>query len=410
MNYRMKKFTLTVFALFTWLGIVHLHAELAGASATNQIEAGEKISLIDITDMYIPRLDGGDNFDLIMPYGLPELDLKAVILDIDEHFLQGKPFVGGFNKGTNGAAKPTLRDPGIVGVEQLNYIFDRTVPCGVSPFTQMRSPDDKMLGVPKFQNSGVDLLLKVLRESPKKVHIVSTGSARVLAVAWAREPELMRQKVARIYLTAGATDPNYFEYNVELDTNAMIGILRSDLPIALFPCAASKPGRGAYGSFAEWSGRDSHNGYWLLTNTAFVAQMDNKLQNYIAYGMSMNPSGAFLPAMNNPTPAKFTKQEHNVWETCFWICVSGRRLVQHQDGTYRLVPAKEVLPTDKVLPNEMQPCTLEVLDAGKYHFQLTDKPTNFTIYFRGDADENERALREAFPEIYKSFKPQASRH
>ena len=214
----------------------------------------------------------------------------------------------------------------------------------------------------------------------------------------------MREKVAMIHLSAGATIPTYLEYNVALDTNAMMGILRSGLPIALLPCAASKPGYGSYNSFAEWCGKDAHNGYWKLNNTDFIADMDIRLQNYTAYGFSLTPPNAFLAAMDNPHPTVVRKQ-HNVWETCIWICLSGRRLVQRADGTYRIIPASEVLQTDKVLPNELKPCTVEVLAGGRYGFALTNKPTNFSIYFRGDADENERALQDAFPALYKSFRP-----
>jgi hypothetical protein len=387
-----------------WAQSAQLQPAASASASHDSMTETKRIPLMVITDLYIPRLDGGDNFDLIMPFGLPELDLKAVIFDIHENYLQGKPFVGDFNRGTNGATKPTLRDPGVVGVEQLNYIFDRTVPYGMSPYTRMRSPDDPMLDVPKYQMSGIDLMLKVLRESPRKVNIVSTGSARALAVAWARDPELMREKVAMIYLSAGATIPTYLDYNVELDTNAMMGILRSGLPIALFPCSASKPGYGTYNSFAEWCGKDAHNGYWKLNNTDFIADMDIRLQNYTAYGFSLTPPSSFLAAMDNPHPMVVRKQ-HNVWETCIWICLSGRRLVQREDGTHRLIIASELRNTDKILLNELKPCTVEVLAGGRYSFTLTDKPSNFSIYYRGDAEENERALQDAFPALYKSFRP-----
>ena len=49
-------------------------------------------------------------------------------------------------------------------------------------------------------------------------------------------------------------------------------------------------------------------------------------------------------------------KEHYVWETAVWICVSGRKLVKRADGTHRLIPAEQVLPTDTVLPNELRPC------------------------------------------------------
>ena len=108
------------------------------------------IPLINTTDLYFPGQDIGDNFDIIAAYALEEVDLRAVILDVTEDY-----------RLENGIG----RDMGIIPVTQLNYIFDRTVPAAPSPFTRMRSTTDKMEDVPKFQQAGVELLLKTLRES-----------------------------------------------------------------------------------------------------------------------------------------------------------------------------------------------------------------------------------------------------
>jgi pyrimidine-specific ribonucleoside hydrolase len=391
--------SLVVFSLFfSPFFSLSVHAKDAPA-----VSKKGKIPIIVSTDLYLPRLDSGDNFDLVMPYGLDEIDLKAIILDVDQPFLEGKPFVGAFNKGTEGATKPTIRDPGVVAIEQLNYIFDRPVPYGMSPFTRMRAPNDAMWDAPKYQTTGIDLLFKVLRESKEKVQIITFGSTRAIAVAWARDPQLMMKKVAMIHISAGASNPNHLEYNAELDGHAMTALLKSPLPIALYPCAASVKGKGSYGSFDYWSGKDSYNTYWLLENTDFTAELDPRIQNYLYSGMSMTPATAYLDSMNNPNPTAVRKQ-HNVWETGIWIAATGRKLIQRGDQDFRIVKANEVLPTDKVLPNELKPTKVTVLDQGKYSFELTDKRSNFSIYFRGDGDENERALRIALPALYKSFK------
>lgn len=47
----------------------------------SQNKAASKIPVIVITDLYHPAQDPGDNFDLLMAYALPNIDLKAVILD-----------------------------------------------------------------------------------------------------------------------------------------------------------------------------------------------------------------------------------------------------------------------------------------------------------------------------------------
>lgn len=95
---------------------------------------------------------------------------------------------------------------------------------------------------------------------------------------------------------------------------------------------------------------------------------------------------------------------HNVWETAVWMAVANRSLVQRTDGTYGIVSAKEVRSIDKVLPNELQPCDLEVHDDGRYAFHLTPGPSRVRMYYRGDPAKNEQALREALPALYLSFK------
>ena len=79
-----------------------------------------------------------------------------------------------------------------------------------------------------------------------------------------------------------------------------------------------------------------------------------------------------------------------------------------------MLPANQVLPTDTVLPNDLRPCRLAVRDNGIFTFELTEGPTNFSIYDRGDPRKNEEALREALPapdpvvpsESFRPLKPE----
>jgi hypothetical protein len=162
--------------------------------------------VIDITDLYHPHEDVGDNFDLIMAFGLPEIDLRAVVLDITDAFRGTKPdpLTGNPNRGGP-------REPGVLPVTQLNAIFDRSVPCGVTPFMRLRSPDDTLLDTPRFQQSGIDVLLQTLSESSTPVHVLGFGSCRALALAFNRAPDLMREKIAQIHLSAGCSTPGFRE-------------------------------------------------------------------------------------------------------------------------------------------------------------------------------------------------------
>jgi len=351
--------------------------------------------VIDITDLYHPPQDPGDNFDLIMPYGLPEIDLRAIILDATEEFRH--PVANADRPEHWDRAGP--RDPGIIPVTQLNYIFGRAVPCAVGPFRRMTWPGDRLLDVPRFQQRGIELILETLRDSREPVAILSFGSARTLAAAYNREPDLLRAKVRRIYLSAGATSPEFPEWNILLDPQAIVCLLRSDLPIALYPCG-TKDGACGY---------DRHNSFWELPDLGFVARMHPQLRRYLGFAIDRVVRMDFLRALDQELSPEVMERtyarRHNVWETAVWAEVAGRRLVRRADGSHVLVAATEVAPTDVVLPNDLRPCRVQVPDDGFYSMALTDQPTNVFLYDRGDPYTNETALREALPALYCAIDP-----
>lgn len=368
------------------------------AGSSNYSTSTSKIPIIDITDLYHPYQDPGDNFDLIAAYGLPEVDLRAVILDVtDEYRKPGDPRQKPEYRDETGP-----RDPGIIPVMQLNYIFDRNVPFGIAPFTRMKSPDDKMLDVPKFQQHGIELILKVLKESEQKVEILSFGSARALAAAYNREPNLMREKVRKIHLSAGSSSPEFLEWNVMLDPKAIVCLLSSDLPIAIYPCGT---GKGAFDL-------GPNNSYYLLENLNFISQMDSKLQRYAAYSFERLTRPDFINFLEEDLPLevlnRICSRRHNVWETALWAQVSRRKLVQRADGTHRLIPQAEIKPGDIVLPNNLVSCKIKVRDDGIFTFEKTKEKSNFEIYERGDPEINQKAMREALAALYISFSPSLS--
>ncbi len=184
-----------------------------------------------------------------------------------------------------------------------------------------------------------------------------------------------------------------------LDPHAFVCLLRSDLPIAIYPCA-TKDGPFAYGP---------HNCFWRLPDLQFIRQMEPRLQRYLGYAFEWSNRSDFLRAMEEDPPETIWPpicgRSHNVWETCVWMQVAGRRLVRRSDGCYRIVTERDVRADDRVLPNHLRPCQVTVRENGSFTFEMTDQPTNFWIYDRGDPGENERALREALPALYVSFKP-----
>jgi len=390
---------------------------LAAGALAGQVGAAAELSagvpLIDVTDLYHPHQDVGDNFDLLAAYALPEIDLRAGILDCTEPFRQpvAKDPGPGLFPDTGGP-----REPGFIPVWQLNYIFDRKVPCATIPFTRMKSVGDKMLDAPPFQQQGIELILQTLRESAQPVQIVSFGSARAIAVAYNREPALFRKKLARLHLCAGGSSPpatHYLEWNVALDPLAIVCLLRSELPIALYPDAANNAAGQGYGGFSPAFSYDDHNTYYKLPDLRFISLMDPPLRRYLEHAFSRSARVDFLRATEvdgPPLDEKLLAREHYVWETAVWIGVSGRKLVKRADGTHRLIPAAQVVATDQVLPNELRPCTVTVRNDGIYEFRETTRPTSFSVYYRCDPHANEAALREALPALYLSFKANAAKN
>ena len=360
---------------------------IAAALASSSILAA--VPVIDITDLYHGHEDDDDNYDLPMAYGLPEIDLKAVILDATKTYLCANP----------------ARSPGQIPVEQMNLAFGRNVPYAYSPFTAMTSVTDTLSNAPASQQKGINLLLNTLRQSNEPVHIVSFGSARVIAAAYNREPELMRKKVAKIYLLASSQpsdDPNGQwcpEWDVKLDPYAFERVVTSDLPLAMCPGQA-KNNPGELGRY---------NTYWNLPSMSFIKNMAPSLQSYCAFVYNKSMTSAFLPAMNQPvTNFDFANPGQHVWNTAIWLAVSGRKLVQHANGQYAIIPGNEVKSDDTVLPSDLLPAKLQYTGNGQYSFTATNEPTNQWQYDRGDNPRlNQTALREAVPKLFTSFTPNA---
>ncbi|WP_294588040.1 hypothetical protein [uncultured Bacteroides sp.] len=368
-----------------------------------------KIPVVVITDLYHPFQDPGDNMDLIMGFGLPDVDLKAVLLDITDAFR--KPI----------ADHPTLwkdprgpREAGIIPVEQLSYIFNKKVPYGIGPLSMMKSEEDKMDYLPPYEQEAIHILLKVLNESKEPIEVLSFGSARILAVAYNRNPQLLKKKIHKIHLSAGTASSNYEpgsdagansipggEWNVALDVFAFNRILKSDLPVAIYPCA------GKDGGFIK----DCNNTYWQLPDMEFTKQMNPQLQHYLSFAFNQKLQVDFLRAMDADYPtnidiSSYPKPFH-VWESAIWLNATQKAIICNSKGEYRLVKRSKVGKRDRVIGNELRYCTFdEIRDDGRFRFSYTDKTSGCKeMYYRADMEENEKALQKVIPELYISISP-----
>ena len=352
--------------------------------------------VILISDLYYPGQDVGDNFDVVTPFALDRINLQGIIFDITQRFRR------------EADVRAAAREPGFIPVTQLNFAFGRNVPCACSPFTPMRSPDDRMEDLPNFQQTGFELFFRLLRESKRPVEVISTGSCRLLAAAYNRNPELMRRKIAAIHLSAGASSDTFREWNIDLDTMAAYRLLTSDLRINLYPCAT------ADGPFDK----GENNTFWSLDKLDFVLEMEPMLRNYIVFAFLHKNRTDYLSYLENPLPpedeAAFRDYRidrwfgsggcHYIWETSLWQQAAGLALVQQAGGAWQLIPREQAAPNDRIFDEGLRPVTVTATPDGLFCFTPTNGPGNFNIYYRSSPELHQQALREALPALYKSYR------
>jgi hypothetical protein len=355
----------------TGLGSLRIldHAATSTLGARKQDHPTATIPFIHTSDLYNPPQDPDDHVDLATVFALPELDLRAVILD------PTRKFVG-------------QHDPGFVPVAQLNYLTGRAVPAGAGPIDPLRSPSDSAKDRPRHEQAGIELLLNVLSGCQEPAFVSVVGSARVVAAAWNREPKLLQQKIKAVMVNAGATTGKPgAEWNVDLDVHAWIAILRSGLPILWYPCT------GEHGP----TGLDPHNTYWLVSHQRLFDGLPQPLRAFFDYAFNHHARGDIIRVLSTlgqgPSWEKVLAGQRNMWSTASFILAAGRVLAKTSEG-WRFV-AKERAGGLRLQTLEMLPISCEVKDAGVVQWSLKSEPGNVRIIRRKPDEEHVRAMGEA---------------
>ena len=255
---------------------------LAGLAA---VPAGQPVPVIYSTDLMHPHDDPDDHFDLACLYSIPEADVRAIILD------QGQP---------------QSQRPGHVPVWQLNHLSKRHIPAAIGLPEKLRAPHDPALNQAAAHQNGVNLILQALENSREKVAILFVGSARDIAAAFNREPALFHKKARSITGFIGeASDPKNLEYNVQLDPQAYICLLRSGLPFNWVPCFDG----------GLWK-NNGHASFWKIRQRQVLEGTSEPLQRYFSYMLqsSTNDPIQSLALPLDPTDrAAMMDGERNLW-------------------------------------------------------------------------------------------------
>jgi hypothetical protein len=285
------------------LGLI-LPAWLAGAaSGATTAPADNTVPVIYCTDLFHPHEDPDDHFDLATVFAMPELDIKGIVLD-------------------QGARQ--LRTPGRIPVSQMNQITGRKVPAEIGLAEPLKQPNDKGLDQPAQFQKAVELILTVVRASPKPVRIAAVGSLRDVVAAFNREPGLFRTNVAMILAFIGeASDPAHREYNVGLDPQAFIGLMRSGLPVYWVPCFDG----------GVWQNR-GHASFWKAKHQVLLQNAAPELIQYFIYALEKEKADP-LPFLSTPVDparqARLFAGTRNLWCTAIFGVMSGRDFIC--DGT-----------------------------------------------------------------------------
>lgn len=261
--------------------------------------AGRAVPVIYCTDLFHPHDDPDDHFDLGTLYAMPELDIKGIVLD------QGKK---------------QLERPGRIPLSQMNQISGRSVPAVIGLATPLKSPEDKGLDqAPEFQQ-GVEFIVQTLRASARPVCIATLGSMRDVVAAFNREPGLFRTNVAMVLAFIGeASDPKYQEYNVGLDPQAFVGLMRSGLPVYWVPCFDG----------GLWQNR-GHASFWRASQRALLGETAPEVRQYFIYALEKESSDplAFLSRPVEPgRQARLFAGTRNLWCAAVLGVMSGREVV-----------------------------------------------------------------------------------
>lgn len=263
-------------------------------------QAASPVPVIYSTDLLHPHDDPDDHFDLACLYAMPEADLRAIVLD-------------------QGASQ--AQRPGFKPVWQLNYLTGRHVPAAIGLRDKLKSPGDAALDQPaEFQN-GVNLILQTLQDAREKVAIIFVGSARDVAVARNRRPDLFRDKVRSIHGFIGdASEPKHQEWNVALDPQAYVSLLRADVPFFWIPCFDG----------GVWN-NNGHASFWKIYQREVLENTAPPLQRYFLFMLNKSTNDP-LAYLTQPTSDadrdRLMREPRNLWCGALLGLAVGRPLIE----------------------------------------------------------------------------------
>lgn len=247
--------------------------------------AAASVPVIYSTDLMHPHDDPDDHFDLACLYAMPEADVRAIILDQGERQSQR---------------------PGLKPVWQLNYLTGRHVPAAVGLRDPLKTPEDRALDQPAEYQNGVHLILQTLQDTREKASIIFVGSARDVVAAYNRRPDLFHLKVRSVHGFIGeASTPGFREWNVNLDPQAFVRLMRADIPLYWIPCFDG----------GLWT-NNGHASFWRIRHGDVLENAPAPLQQFFLYMLrheTNDPIASLARPMSPEDRAWLMNGQRNLW-------------------------------------------------------------------------------------------------
>lgn len=279
--------------------LFYTHCE--SQKSQQNLEVEEKPIVIYSTDLSAPPGDPDDHFDLLSLFSIPEIDIKAVILDYP-HLQRDR------DRG---------RLPNFNAVKNAAKLFDRKeVPCAAGIRVDLQSPEDQAINLPEEQQKAIQLVLSVLQSSPQSsVTIITVGSLRDIAAAYNRDPDLFHDKIKKLIISVGDSYglTGTKDTNTSRGVNAWKRLMTSGLPIDWMPTNPSK-GRG---------GPSPYVSYWYFMQHELAPYCQPSIAEFLlsdGIDLHQKDRGDGRPI------------QRHMWSTPAFIEVAGLKCNRHNDS------------------------------------------------------------------------------
>lgn len=302
-----------------------------------------KIPVLYCTDLFHPHDDPDDHFDLACLYALPEVDIKAVILD-------------------QGAKQQ--KKPGRIPIAQMNRLTGREIPAATGLAEPLKGPEDTGTDQPEPYQEGVETILSVLRKSSRPVTVVAVGSLRDIAAAYNRKPKLCQKKIAKLCIFIGEASTDFREYNVNLDVHAYRRIMQTPLPVYWVPCFDG----------GIWV-NNGNASFWQASHKSLLAGTADPVLNFFLYMLlhktAEDPAAALFEAPPPEEKERLLAETRNLWCCAVFPWLADSMYVVRK-GVCRAVPRAALQPGDMLVePFGFVPVAVHVDANGQASYEDT---------------------------------------